>query len=240
MRLPELSTIHDRFLSFSRISRDLWGESPGGKLLLRSSLDANGTAVLAATSIAGAASLCVDADAERLREGLRGGFVDFVVANLDEALRILKNELRRARPISVGLAGDPEASIGVMIERGLQPDLLSDILPAAASVFVERGAVIVPEQSASEPGTSLLEWSVPDNPARSMQELAAVAAASLATTRSDTSARRRWLAQSPRYLGRAFAARQCLCMDASEIADFLPRAHAASPAAGITINGEPA
>src|SRR5579872_1371574 len=83
MHLPELSGIHDRFLSLSELGRDRFGDALGGKLLLRSSFDDKGIAEVIAASVCGAASLCVDADGDRLRESLRAGFVDFVVANLD-------------------------------------------------------------------------------------------------------------------------------------------------------------
>jgi hypothetical protein len=238
MQLPELSTIHDRFLSLSQTSRDLWRESLGGKLLLRSQLDADGIGVLVAASVAGAASLCVDADADRLREGLRGGFVDFVVATLDEALRILKNEIRRARPVSVGLIAAPEACINAMIERGLQPDLLSTVPERQANVFLERGAISLPLQIPPVPETSLVGWSVAGDPARAMRNIAELASVSLDPQRADTAARRRWLAQSPRYLGRSFATRQCLRMMAAEIADFLPLVRAEFPAVKITRDGE--
>lgn len=238
MHLPELSTIHDRFLSLSQIGRDHGCESLGGKLLLRSRLDADGITVLVAASIAGAASLCVDADADRLREGLRGGFVDFVVATLDEALRILKNEIRRARAISVGLAVDPETSLIAMIERGLQPDLLSAVPQGPARIFAERGALAIPESVTPAAGTSLLAWTATEDPVRTMRSIADLASASLDPQRADTAARRRWLTQSPRYLGRTYATRQCLRMSETEAADFLPRVQAGFPAAQITRDGE--
>ena len=238
MDLPELSTIHDQFLSISQIGRAQGRESPGGKLLLRSGLDAEGIALLSGASISGAASLCVDADADRLREGLRGGFVDFVVAALDEALRILKNEIRRARAISVGLAGDPDASLKAMIERGLQPDLLSAVPPDQARIFEERGAIAVSEALIPDAEISLLGWTAVEDPARAMRNIADLASGSLDPQRADTAARRRWLAQSPRYLGRTYATRQCLRMTAAEIAVFLARVQAELPAAQITRNGE--
>lgn len=234
MLLPELSAIHDQFLALSQSGPPL-----GGKLLLRSQLDADGIAAVVAASVAGAASLCVDADAERLREGLRAGFVDFVVANLDEALRILKNEIRRARAISVGLTADPEPCIDAMIERGLQPDFVSNVSQASARIFKERGAIELPGQSAAEPGTSLLEWSVAENPTANMRRIAERAAASLDPTRADTALRLRWIEQSPRYLGRSFAARQCLRMTAREGAAFLAHVLAAVPAIKITLDGQP-
>ena len=238
MHLPELSAIHDRFLSLSQIASDQWGETLGGKLLLRSQLDADGIAVVVGASIAGAASLCVDADADRLREGLRDGFVDFVVATLDESLRILKNEIRLARAIAVGVTGDPQAAIDAMIDRGLQPDLLSAVQERQANVFLERGALSLPLQIPVEAELLLVGWSAAEDPARTMRNIAELASASLDPARADTAARRRWLAQSPRYLGRAFAMRQCLGMTAPEIAAFLPRAQAAFPGAQFTRNGE--
>src|SRR5271155_5872297 len=97
----------------------------GGKLLLFGRLDADGAAVALAANISGAATLGVDADSERLRQGIRRGFCDFVVNNLDEALRILKNEIRKKRPVSVCLEGDLVATLQEAVERGLQPDLLA-------------------------------------------------------------------------------------------------------------------
>ncbi len=239
MLLPELTEIHEQFLALSQVVHDRFGGPPGGKLLLQSQLGAEGIAAVIAASIAGAASLCVDADADRLREGLRSGFIDFVVATLDEALRILKNEIRLARPVAVGLTADPEPCIDALLSRGLQPDLLSRIPESQKSIFLLRGAVVVPPQNPAQ-GNSLLAWSVRENPARAMRSLAELASAWLDPQRNDTAARRRWLEQSPRYLGRSFATRQCLRMGNPEIAGFVPRARAEFPEAKITRDGEAA
>lgn len=239
MLLPELTEIHEQFLGLSQIAHDRFGGPPGGKLLLRSRLDAEGIAAVIAGSVAGAASLCVDADADRLREGLRSGFIDFVVATLDEALRVLKNEIRRARPVAVGLTADPESCIDTMLSRGLQPDLLSGIPARQKSIFLARGAVAVPLQNRAQE-TSLLVWSVRENSGKAMRSLADLASASLDPQRDDNVVRRRWLDQSPRYLGRSFATRQCLRMSNPEIAGFVPRARAEFPDAKITCDGEPA
>jgi hypothetical protein len=236
MPLSELTAVHDQFLSLSSIAREHFADALGGKLLLRSGFDPEGIAVIVASSVAGAASLCVAAEGESLREGLRAGLIDFVVANLDEALRILKNEIRRARPISVGLTTDPEPTIAEMIDRGLQPDLLSAVPNDRARIFVERGAIALPEHTPSN--DELLTWTVAENPAQSLPRIARIAAESLDPVRSDTSARRRWLQQSPRYLGRAFGPHQVLRMTDPEIAAFLPRLHAEIPAAKITRHGD--
>ena len=238
MALPELTQIHERFLALGQIARERFGDSLGGRLLLGSQLDPEGVATVIASSVTGAASLCVDANADRLREGLRAGFVDFVVANLDEALRILKNEIRRARPVSVGVTAQPEPAIDAMIERGLQPDLLCAIPPKRASVLLERGAVSLPFQLQAEPETSILAWTVAEGSARTMRSIAELASAALDPARNDTTARRRWLERSPRYLGRPFAAQQCMRMTSAEAAAFVERAHGAFPAARITRDGQ--
>ena len=235
--LPDLARVHDRYLSIAGVAREHFQGTLSGKLLVRSGWSADGIATIVAASIAGAASLCVEADAESLRQGLRSGFIDFVVGQLDESLRILKNELRRGRPVSVGLAVDPEECIAPMINRGLQPDLIAAVPQRYASVFLERGATALPEPT-PDASTAILQWVVADDPVRSMQSIARIASACLDPARVDTPARRHWLEQSSRYLGRAFASQQCGRMTEGEAAAFLPRIHAEFPTAAITPDGE--
>ena len=63
------------------------------------------TGLPAAVSIAGGTSLLLDPDAAAVKSVFRHGGVDFVVNTLDEALRVLKNEIRKHRPLSVALEG---------------------------------------------------------------------------------------------------------------------------------------
>jgi hypothetical protein len=226
MLLPELASIHETYLALCRLAATPFAGSLGGRLLLRSGIDPAGVAAIVAASVAGAASLCVDADPEALRSALRAGLCDFVVANLDEALRILKNEIRRGLPVSVGLAAEPAPCIAGMIDRGVQPDLFfpEHIEPRAVSVFLQRGAIAVTDADGHAPGTSLLLWTMPAGDPRAMPRIAAIAADALEPARADTPARRRWLHASPRFLGRSFASRQCLRATAPEAAAFIRRA----------------
>ncbi len=126
--IPEVPDVYAHFSRSIALAKEHFNGELGGKLLLYGQLDAQGAAVTLAANIAGAATLGVDADPERLRQGIRHGFCDFVVNNLDEALRILKNEIRKKQPVSVCLEGDLAATLQRGVERGLQPDLLA--LPA--------------------------------------------------------------------------------------------------------------
>lgn len=81
------------------------------------------TGLSAAVSIAGGTSLIVDSDSAVVKSVMRQGGLDFVVNTLDEALRVLKNEVRQGRPLSVGLITDVSSAIREMMDRGVLPDL---------------------------------------------------------------------------------------------------------------------
>lgn len=237
LSLPELARVHDRFLILSRIAGEHFGDSLKGKLLLRSDYDVDGIASVVAGSIAGAVSICVDGDGEPLRDGLRAGLIDFVVANLDEALRIVKNEIRRALPVSVGLTADPDSNIIAMIERGLQPDLVSGIEASQANIFVERGALPMPDPMSPDSGSALLEWTIANNPGQSMARIAQIAGGALDPARSDSGARGRWLEQAPRFMGRAFGLRQCVRMTDTEASAFTHLVRKEIPSVAIARDG---
>jgi hypothetical protein len=239
MHLPDLGEIHDQYLALALLARESGGL--GGKLLLRVGFDADGISVLIAAGLAGAAALCIDPEPELLREGLRRGLCDFLVADLSEALRILKNEIRQRRAVLVCVAADPEVLLKEMAERGVQPDLLSEesSTPSATSIFRERGAIPVPARE-DDPTAERIEWSAASDPARAMPRLARIAAAALDELRPDTPPRRRWLAESPRWLGRSWAGRQCLRMTQSEAEGFTRNARAEFPAVSLVRNSRQA
>lgn len=234
MLLPELSEIHDCCLALMRLAGERFGGDLSGKLLLREGFDADGVALLIAGSIAGAASLCVEGDAERLREGLRHGFCDFVVAHPDEALRILKNEVRRGLPVSVGLGAAPQPCIAEMIERGVQPDLVSGLAAAPTALLAERGAIPLPPADSADPAMPLTGWTTRSEPARWMPRIAQIAAEALDPASDDTPARRRWLESAPRYLGRAFQGALCVRMTVAEASAFEVRVQAEVPEAAVS------
>ena len=84
-----------------------------------------GAQPLAAT-MTGACFLGIDVDPERIKKRLKTGYCDFMVNTLDEALRILKNAVRKKENISVGLVGNCADVIPELAERGVVPDMLTD------------------------------------------------------------------------------------------------------------------
>jgi hypothetical protein len=98
-------------------------ESWAGQLVFAYGAKASATGLPAAVSIAGGTSLLLDSDTAAVKSAFRHGGVDFVVNTLDEALRVLKNEIRKHRPLSVALEGAAEPALAEMRERGVLPDL---------------------------------------------------------------------------------------------------------------------
>ena len=110
--------------------------SYGGQLILTCGDACSATGLPAAVSIAGGTTLAVDPDAATVKVVFRAAGLDFIVNTLDEAIRVLKNEVRKHTPLSVALTADPVAVLAEMRERGLQPDLQVALDPPANPLLV--------------------------------------------------------------------------------------------------------
>jgi hypothetical protein len=169
----------------------------GGKLLYTGDLNEDGCRLVRAANIAGAASLSATADAAALRHAIRDGVADFQVTSLDEALRILKNEIRKRQAVSVVVSVGHGQMAAEMHERGV----LADLVPPAAwddsqsgvDGFLKHGALPVEIQPLPV-GWAFRAW------APAPPEFDALATVALP---EDDHVNRRWLRLSPRYLGPA-------------------------------------
>jgi hypothetical protein len=174
--------------------------SLGGRLLYAAELDTYARALVVAANIAGAASLSATDDRTAQKQAIRDGVVDFLVNSLDEALRILKNEIRKHETVAVCVAAAAEAIEREMLERGVLPDLL----PPASSLrpngerFLKQGARRIEIGTAREDEV-LVGWQVSAAPARWLPQIDAIALGGLSV---DDLVSRRWLRLAPRYLGR--------------------------------------
>jgi urocanate hydratase len=97
-----------------------------GKLIVSGGMGGMGGAQPLAGTMTGACFLGIDVDPERIKKRLKTGYCDFMVNNLDEALRILKNAVRKKEAVSVGLVGNCADVIPELAERGVVPDILTD------------------------------------------------------------------------------------------------------------------
>jgi hypothetical protein len=177
-------------------------ESLGGKLLYAGELDQAGRALAIAGNIAGAATLAASSNADTLRQAMRTGVIDFLVNSLDEALRILKNEIRKQEPVSVAVSLAPEIIVQEMLDRGVLPNLLPPLSQSKSTdpniaAFIAQGAQPIAAPSCP-PAKKILIWQIPHEYA---QRPAAFDALLQEHVPQDDHTTRRWLRQSPRYLG---------------------------------------
>jgi urocanate hydratase len=118
--------IQGTFETFTAAADKHFGGELAGKLIVSGGMGGMGGAQPLAATMAGACFLGVEVDAARIKKRLRSGYLDFMVNSLDEALRILKNAIRKKENVSVGLIGNCADVIPELAERGVLPDILTD------------------------------------------------------------------------------------------------------------------
>jgi len=102
------------------------GADLSGKLVVSGGMGGMGGAQPLAATLNGAAFLGIEVDPERIKRRVKTGYCDVMVNDLDEALRILKNAVRKREATSVGLVGNCADLIPELARRGVVPDLLTD------------------------------------------------------------------------------------------------------------------
>jgi len=209
----------------------------GGAFVLSLGLSPAGTALPIASNIAGAVSLSIDQNPDHIRSVARSGAVDFVVNSLEEAVRAMKNEVRKHAPLSVALNVDPFEALKEILSRGLAPQLFSTFLPPEAQVlaatekFHSLGAELVdfaddPVQ-ASHPhlrqSSSILEsllisrsWKMRTFSFESTTQLRDFDACALSLLPPDDLLRRRWIEGASRILQRQQPPHRCLWLSPRE------------------------
>src|SRR5438445_2380629 len=118
--------VQGTFATFSAAGEKHFGGDLAGKLIVSGGRGGRGGAQPLAAPMAGAAFLGIDVYPERIKRRLKTGYCDFMVTTLDEALRILKNAVRKKENISVGLVGNCADIVPELAERGVVPDILTD------------------------------------------------------------------------------------------------------------------
>lgn len=208
----------------------------GGSLILSLGLDPQGAALSIAANIAGAVSLTVDNNPTHLQGVVRTGACDFVVNTPDEAIRAMKNEVRKHSPLSVALSADPYLVLAEMEQRGLAPELFTSFLPPdpriakAATHFHGLGATLIDFHEATPPPSgfrdsqSLLipllqqqNWTLRTFTFDTPAALRAFDTKARSLLPSDDTLRRRWLDAAPRILQRQRPPQRSLWLAESDV-----------------------
>ncbi len=112
--------------TFAAAAKKHFGGDLAGRLVVTGGMGGMGGAQPLAATMNGAAFLGIDVDPERIKRRVKAGYCDVMVTSLDEALRILKNAVRKREATSVGLVGNCADLIPELAKRGVLPDLLTD------------------------------------------------------------------------------------------------------------------
>ena len=205
----------------------------GGSLIVAAGLNPRGAALALASNIAGAVCLSVEDDPARIREVIRSGVCDFIVNTLDEALRTIKNEIRKHLPLSVGLQADPILILDELFERGVSPDvfaILSDCAATskAAKRFQSLGSLVLDFEGSNadqdvfhlnmQLGAFLQnhQWYLESFTLETSSALRAFDANAMSLLNEQDQLRRAWLRAAPRILQRERPLRRVLWLTAEE------------------------
>jgi len=120
------SALPEAYEALRAAARKHFGGSLAGRLVVAAGMGGMGGALALAATLNCAAFLGIDADAGLIKRRVKAGYCEVMVNHLDEALRILKNAVRKREPASVGLIAHPAELIPALARRGVLPDLLTD------------------------------------------------------------------------------------------------------------------
>jgi len=153
--------------TFAAAARQHFGGSLSGKLVVSGGMGGMGGAQPLAATMNGGAFLGIDVDPERIKKRLKTGYCEVLVTSLDEALRILKNAVRKGEAASVGLVGNCADVIPELAKRGVVPDLLTDQTSAHDPV-----AGYVPNKMSLETALELREKDPSEYKKRALEAIA--------------------------------------------------------------------
>jgi hypothetical protein len=141
-----------------------------------------------------------------------------MVNSLDEALRVLKNEIRKKTPISVGLLGELTTVVKEAVDRGVQPDYVVAGTSLASEslfdVFLKRGAVNLTQASAQvkrvQPADLVVAYAATTSILRGFERAVTTVLDGAAASRL------KWADSSPRYFRRTTPPMRSALLNESE------------------------
>ena len=222
-RQPDQAAV---FLLYRQLREGLSGGTLAGRLVLSLGFSAAGAELALATMIAQGCFLGLEPDMQSLKQAVRSGACDFMVNTLDEALRVLKNELRKKTPLSVGLLGAPQPILDAIVARGVQPDLIAGARTSAAvQTLAERGATLLPDVPSTSGSSDSLTRVCATTPG-DMRRLDAL----LAGLVEQSPIQAGWIQHAPAYFSRRLPPQRVLDLSQAQTAVLQDQLDAASRA----------
>lgn len=114
------------YQSFAAAAQSHFGGTLAGRAILTAGCGGMSGAQPLAGKMAGAATLVVEVDAEKIRRRVDQGFCDRMTESIEEALQWIDEAKQTKQGASVGLVGNVADIHPKLLERGFEPDIVTD------------------------------------------------------------------------------------------------------------------
>ncbi len=116
--------------TFAAAARSAGWPSLKGKFVLSAGLGEMGGAQPLAITMNEGVGLIVEVDPWRAQRRLETGYLDVVTNDLEEAMTMVEEALKKGEPKSIGLIGNAADIYPELVIRGITPDIVTDQTPA--------------------------------------------------------------------------------------------------------------
>jgi urocanate hydratase len=131
-----------------------------------------------AVTMNGGVALVVEVDPEKALRRLEHRYVDRVVEDIDEAVRVCEAARDAEEPLSVGLIGNAATVLPALVERGFRPNVVTDQTPAHDPLmYVPEGLTVAEADALRESDPKAYETRSMDAMARHVEAMLAFQAA---------------------------------------------------------------
>jgi urocanate hydratase len=114
------------FETLAAVARRHFGGTLKGTLTLTAGLGGMGGAQPLAVTMNDGVAIVVEVDRDRIRRRLETRYVDTMVENLDEALKLAFDAKKKGEALSIALLGNAADVLPEFVKRGITPDVLTD------------------------------------------------------------------------------------------------------------------
>jgi len=118
--------IQGTYETFAACARKHFGGSLKGKFVLTAGMGGMSGAQPLAVTMNEGVILDVEVDPKRIERRVKQGFCDVMVYDLDEALKLVDEALKKKEPKSIGLVGNASEIHPELVKRGIIPDVVTD------------------------------------------------------------------------------------------------------------------
>jgi urocanate hydratase len=118
--------VQGTYETFVEAGRQHFDGDLAGKIILTAGLGGMGGAQPLAGVFADAVVLAIEVDKSRAQKRLDTGYVDMIVEDLDEALKLVEEFRISKQAKSVGLIGNAADILPELLKRGFKPDMVTD------------------------------------------------------------------------------------------------------------------